>query len=75
MNPGQTYDVIEIMSYIASNLSTEVTELKEKLAQITETTDREAIEELKITSMKPKPDYKLRSLHLRKLNSSSYRVS
>jgi hypothetical protein len=47
LNPGQPYDVIDIMSYIALTLSTEVSQLKEKLARINETSDLEAIEELK----------------------------
>lgn len=43
----QTYDVIDIMSYIARSLATEVSQLKEKLEILTHKSDREAISELK----------------------------
>jgi hypothetical protein len=47
INTKQTYDVIEIISYIARNLSTEVIELKERLSKITVTDDKEVLRELK----------------------------
>jgi hypothetical protein len=47
VNKKQTYDVIEIMSYIARNLSTEVIKLNESLSKITLTDDQEVLMELK----------------------------
>jgi hypothetical protein len=47
VNKQQRYDVIEIMSYIARNLSTEVIELNERLEKISFTSDKEVLMELK----------------------------
>ena len=47
VNRQQSYDVIDIMGYIAQNLSTEVVELNERLEKISTPCDKEVIKELK----------------------------